>query len=432
MANGPTSLADLRKHAFLAKRVDALAIALMTTPDDAALWIGAGLSAKYSGLPTWTHFLRQLLEEHIPRDSKDFQLIASLLDSGRLAIAAECMQDVAGARVRDELVATMKGASGRLPEEFGYLGVRDVVTTNYDLVLESSLRGYQSVLPSSGLARLLSNDFKIVKIHGSVAQPDSCVLSLSHYVRAYNVNLTWYLTNVFSTCSVVFFGSSMNPSEPYFDVLRILRASGRMKGQHYAVVAVESSASAKVLGQRLQDFGIELIPYVPDEHHTFIDELLHLIDSHRGSTESMRRRLAIVRTDLDRGRSFRAALRLWHASHADIPKMSDRQVLADVVSEFFLVVLGKANGAAATGLVEQCLSSGIDLPQMMNRTLDLIGNSSRTVNAFYKLQGTFPKLEIASRTKLPLLARKFKELGEKIAEAERARIEAAQRGRLPS
>ena len=396
----------------------------MSAPDDAALWIGAGLSAKYAGLPTWTRFLRQLLESHVPWNSKDFALIASLMDSGRLAIAAECLQDVVGPKVRVALISQMNGSSGRLPDEIAYLGVRDVITTNYDTVLESSLRGYQTLLPSSGLAKLLSNDFKIVKIHGTVSIPDSCVLSLSNYVRAYNVNLNWYLTSVFSTCNVAFLGCSMNASEPYFDVLRILRATGRMKGQHFAVVAVQSDEAAKDLGHRLKEFEIELIPYIADDQHTFLDELLVHFESHRGSSVTIRRRLEVVRSDLRTGRGFRAGLRLWHASHAQVTSSHDRQALADVVAEFFISTLGRGDHADHSLFVSQCGSAGVDLPQMMLRTLDLIGNSSRTVNAFRKLRSVFLALEKAVGSKLPLLGRKLAELGQEIAEAEKARVEA--------
>lgn len=407
----PTSLAELKEHTFLAKRLDGLTRALMSEPDASALWIGAGVSAKYAGLPTWSKFLWELLETHVPRESRDFGLMSSLLDSGRLALAAECLQEVMGSKVRDALVDQMGASSRRIPDEISYLGVRDVITTNYDLVLEASLRGYQMLLPSSGLAKLLSNDFKIVKIHGSVANPDSCVLSLTNYVRAYNVNLNWYLTNIFSTCSVVFLGCSMNPSEPYFDVLRILGSTGRMKQRHFAVVAVESNEEAKILGHRLKDYGIELVPYIADENHTFLDELVGHIESHRGSSETIRHRLAVARADLEKGHTFRAGLRLWHACHAKINKVPDRQALADVVSEFFLVALERRAEADRTSFVHHCANAGINLPQMMHRTLDLIGDSSRTVNAFFKLRKVFPILEKASGERLPVLGRKFDELG---------------------
>jgi hypothetical protein len=232
------------------------------------------------------------------------------------------------------LVDTFGSQTKSLPEQFAYFSIRDVITTNYDTLLERALPWYDAISPSHGLEKLLSNEFKIIKIHGSVVDPQSCVLSLSKYVRVYNVNLHWYLTNVFSTCTCVFLGSSMNPAEPYFRVLRLLKASRRARKRHFAVVAVRNSQSGAQEGKRLQEFGVELIPYIPDSDHSFLDELLGLMESQRGSSEAIQQRLKTVRSYLGSNQPFDAAIHLWHATHANISRIPDRRALGDVVSEF--------------------------------------------------------------------------------------------------
>lgn len=410
MSESPTTLKEIESLPFLRERFGAMADAILHEPDDTVLWIGAGLSAKYGDLPTWSQFLKHLLRQHIPRANPDFKLIQGLINTGRLSIAAECLQDLIGIELLGNLVQTFGTPSRRLPEQFGYFCVRDVITTNYDTLLEQVLPWYKIVSPSDGMENLISNEFKIVKIHGSVSNPQSCVLSLSTYVRAYNVNLHWYLTNILSSCTVVFLGSSMNPSEPYFRLLRLLRTNSRTRRRHFAIMAVPNSESGRHEGRRLQEFGIELIPYIPDENHSLIDEVISYIDSKRGSSKAVQLRLKTIRRHLDAGRYFHAAIYLWHTCHADVKHRSDRRAIGDTVSEFFARALGTS--PASVDLVKRCESFRIDFAQLWQRTADLLVPSVKSVNG---LRQSLNYIQAATGGQYPYLARRVTELEEQIA-----------------
>jgi hypothetical protein len=412
VSDRPTTLEEVAQFPFLLERLDALTEAILQEPDDTVLWIGAGFSAKYAGLPTWMSFLQDLLQQNIPKDSPDFNLIQGLISSGRLAMAAECLQDVIGPKLLDTLTLAFGRPAQRLPEYLSYFGVRDVITTNYDNMLEQVLSWYESTSPSDGMEKLISNDFKIVKIHGSISEPQSCVLSLSAYVRAYNVNLHWYLASIFSNYTVVFLGTSMNPAEPYFRVLRLLRAQRRTRKRHFSIMAVPDSRSGSQEGKRLQDFGIELIPYIPDKDHSFIDEIMSYIESRRGSSTVVQNKLKAIRGHLAADRLFHAAIYLWHTCHADIPRFSDRRAIGDTVSDFFNRALA-SSGPGTTALIKQCERFGIDFPQLWQRTADLLVPSTKSVHG---LRHSLSIIELATGRKYPYLGRRLTELEQQTAQ----------------
>ena len=410
MSKNATTLEEAVSFPFIRERIGSLANAILHEPDDTVLWIGAGLSAKYGALPTWTHFLENLLNRKVSRHSRDFRLIKELIDTGRLAIAAECLQDVIGTELFQHLIETFGKPRGHLPEQLAYLSVRDIITTNYDNLLEQVLPWYETISPSEGMEKLISNKFKIVKIHGSVSDPKSCVLSLSTYVRAYNVNLHWYLNTVFSSCTVVFLGSSMNSSEPFFRVLRLLQANSRTRRRHFAIMAVGDDEGGKREGKRLQKFGIDLIPYIPNDEHSFIEEIFSYLDSKRGSSEAVQQRLKTVRAHLVAKRNFHAAVYLWHTCHAEIHSSSDRRSLGDTASEFFNKALG--NPRESADLVKKCGDCGIDLAQLWQRMADLLLPSRKSVHG---LRQSLTSIQKATVNSYPQLSRRLTEIEQQIA-----------------
>lgn len=404
-----TTISTIKRIPFLNHRLEGLVSALLTQPQNTVLWVGAGLSAKYGGLPTWTGFLRAVLESTIPPRDADYSLISSLIASGRLSIAAECLQEILGGSLFDTLKSTFGSSKGRLPMIFSYLSAREIICTNYDTLLECVMPWYDVVLPSHGIDRLLSREQKIVKIHGTILEPSSCVLSLSSYIRAYNLNLQWYLANVFSTCSVIFIGTSMSPIEPYFRALNLIRNGGRPQPEHWSIMSVPNSDAGREHGKRLERYGINLVPYIPDKDHSFIDQLLQLIDKRRGDSSVLKHRLQFARSELGAGRAFQSAITLWHASHASITEKSDRRFLGDTMHEFFIEAL---SGSAASELVSQCVKYGVDLAQLWNRYADLIIPVEKTLHG---LRQSLMLLKKATGEEYPLLLRRCEELETSLA-----------------
>jgi NAD-dependent SIR2 family protein deacetylase len=216
----PTTIQSLEKIAFLARRVEAMREAILDPKGLPALWVGAGFSAKYGRNPTWYIFLSKFLAENFAPSHEDYALIDALLKAGKLDLAVEMLVRKRRSEFYKSIESAFAKSHSSLPLFLRNWNLHDVITTNYDTLTESCFDKHDVLLPSSGMHALLSSRPKIVKIHGTAAEPSTCVASITNYVRSYDNNLEWYLTNVFQTRTVVFFGSSMNEAEPYFDILR--------------------------------------------------------------------------------------------------------------------------------------------------------------------------------------------------------------------
>ena len=369
-----TTLTEYSSYRFLRERLEAVAAIVGEAPDRTVLWVGSGLSAKFGRLPTWQSFLEALLTENEPEiGGDDGSLIRGLIRSGRLAIAAECLQDRLGERVLTRIAATFADAQASVADIISPLCPSELITTNYDTILERSLPGYQVISPYEDMERLLAPGFKIVKIHGSADRPSTCVLTLSSYVRAYNVNLRWYLTNVFSSYTVLFIGASMNAAEPFFRPLRVLRSAARKHPRHFALLAVADEAAGKREGKRLASLGVDLLPYIPDATHSFVDEFLfHLTAATRTRASSLAR-IAIARRFVQTGALREAAVILWHLA---IPHESeaDRVALGDLSSTFFSAALARPEP------LQEFAANGTALDELWLRLLGSIEPTRKALN----------------------------------------------------
>jgi hypothetical protein len=307
-------------YRFINDRIGAVKSYLSRRPQETTFWIGAGMSAKYAQLPTWRAFLDNLTKKLGGAQQREYALISSLLEHGRYSLAAECLGECFGSEISDHLREQFAAPSEcELPGFLPSSTVRDVITTNYDMLLEARLPWGRPVAPSEDLDSLLADDFKVIKLHGSVSSPDSCVLSLTSYIRAYTVNVRWYLANALTTSSVVFMGCSMNSAEPCFKVLRTLKASGRLKHKHYAVMAIESNGDGARIDDQLREYGIELIPYDIDPQHSFLDELFSDFQAALADESSIRVRLGIAQDNLLKEKVRKehmtlALIHLWNAT----------------------------------------------------------------------------------------------------------------------
>ncbi|RWY72344.1 SIR2 family protein [Rhizobium leguminosarum] len=283
----PTTIAEILNSDLLAPRLHGIAD-LMAEKRPSALWVGAGLSARFGNIPTWGHLL-ETITANAHLNTADHALITTLISNGRTAYAAEYLEDLLQGKFYDQLYKYISAPSGSLPGYMRNWGLEDIVTTNYDCLIEDTFFWYNVVLPSSGMLNLISNTRKIVKLHGTIRDRTTCVASISSYIKNYDNNMDWYLANLFQTRNVIFIGSSMERSEPYFKILRFLKDNGRIPaGGHYCIRAVKDDAEASRLGNLLETFGILLLPYIPDrnaadpsKNHQFIDDALQFIEEKR-------------------------------------------------------------------------------------------------------------------------------------------------------
>ena len=249
---------------------------------------------------------------------------------------------------------------------------------------------YTTKTPSQEPESLLVPGFKLVKLHGSVDDPSSCILTLSSYVRAYTVNLRWYLADVFSTNTVICLGTSMNPAEPFFRTLRLLKALGRFRQKRrFAILAVRDKEAGKVQGKRLDDDGIEVIPYVPDQTHQFIDDLLSRLDQSLVNSKACTSRVQHANRLTREGRAIDAAVHLWHlcrAEHSERYSLAIRRQIGDSVSNLCEKVMSDSRAAK---LLQDSAERGVPLMELLGRVSDValpgtkaIGWILRSLNAF--------------------------------------------------
>ncbi len=184
----------------------------------------------------------------------------------------------------------------------------------------------------------------------------------------------------------------MSPSEPYFEVLRILRRSGKQMPKHVAVKAYTNGDEAKWEAKKLQELGIDLVPYIPDVTHSFVDALLNSVEMRRGDSETVHARVQIARSHLKAGRKTMAAVHAWHICNSDIRSTGDRRKVADLVS----VVFSLLNDASTGGnFYVECRRCRIDLGHLWDRTAEFVDPTTKSVHGLEEALGHIERIERA-------------------------------------
>lgn len=189
------------------------------------LFIGAGVSAG-AGLPTWSKLLRDLavaasMDSDVVKalSKKDFRDQATVLERRLL---------MAGLKLR-EVVADHLNRPGRYALQHGLLASlssKEAVTTNFDNMFESAVRicGRDlAVLPASPLE---TDGRWLLKLHGSVGDPDKIVLSRSDFLdmpRQYGA-LMGLVQGLLLMRHMMFVGYSLQ-DEDFHEVVHEVRAA---------------------------------------------------------------------------------------------------------------------------------------------------------------------------------------------------------------
>ncbi len=140
-----------------------------------SLFLGAGVSVPL-GLPDWKGLLTDLngapLVDYSPADAPAI---------------AQAIADRIGTEHVHDVVAERTAISNVSPAHLllAGLGVRQNVTTNYDLAYESALAGTLGADGHRTLARENADQSKpwLLKMHGDASHPDSIVLTTNDYAR---------------------------------------------------------------------------------------------------------------------------------------------------------------------------------------------------------------------------------------------------------
>lgn len=265
-----TTFAELISYPRIRARIDNLRELFSKSPESVVPWVGAGLSLRY-GMPLWSSFVRDLILK-MPADDR---LAADHLRShGLFDLAA----DFAHMRLGDsEFASSMVGSFNRnidhtQPHPITRLHSRLVVTTNYDRVIDVTMPWLLPLLPRTFSQNAFRQEDVLLKLHGTIEDRDSWVLTRFQYATAYRKDLWDELRMLFTQHTVLFLGCSLR-TDMYLDVLRQI-PPGRA-APHYAILNVASRDEADARGPELEKLGILVIPYMTDDgDHGIVDRIL--------------------------------------------------------------------------------------------------------------------------------------------------------------
>lgn len=262
-------------------------------------YVGAGLSAQV-GFPTWLPLVRDLLrwaveEELIPGRFADS--LRAALDQGQADPVADSIVgtlDNLGekAKLFAYLQGVFLGISPPIPKTHRVLSkipFSAVLTTNLDGLLERTYAEarvrvwtHKDTEPLS--AALTRGEFFLLKLYGTLEQPETVVLAPEQYTDAIAKNLQFsqFMANLFFSRTLLFVGASLEGIEAYLSGISF---RGTRPRTHYALVGVVGTAwraKADVLKRR---YGIEVLPYTLEPDHPqvlqFLENLLGAVQEER-------------------------------------------------------------------------------------------------------------------------------------------------------
>lgn len=176
------------------------------------LFIGSGLSKRYFGAPTWRELLKSIFSM-MPEGAQRYEYTRQKLDDDPIAIGSEladqvfewaweegrskfpeefyvstvgkdCFVKYLICQYLEQITPSLEDASPEFLAEIAALSEikpHAIITTNYDLFLESVFEGYETITGQS-IIRYNTNSFgEIYHIHGDITEPSTIVLTKSDY-----------------------------------------------------------------------------------------------------------------------------------------------------------------------------------------------------------------------------------------------------------
>lgn len=256
-------------------------------------FVGAGLSVP-CGNPGWKQYLFQLAEEGYASPAE----IARLTGEGQYEEAADLVLEIMGehgfsAHVRGRFTTgvTLHGAVRLLPD----IATDAILTSNFDQVIELVFQQSGEIRIEVAVGtqhRTIIQDLAdrkriLVKLHGNAHDPDSRVLTLGEYRRAYGENgfaftqpLPEALRLIFQTRCLLFLGCSLD-SDRMMQLFKCIseQQNGQNLPSHYAFLEQPEDPTTLQLRERfVSERHILPIWYAnEDGDHKAVEALLTLL-----------------------------------------------------------------------------------------------------------------------------------------------------------
>jgi len=256
---------------------------------DVVPFVGAGLS-KPGGFPTWKDHLRQQgrtagLENAIIEDLLTRGLYEEIVDR----IEQQRGDDVFAQELRDVF-----GKNGKIPPAdylIAELFQDTIITTNYDRLIEQSFdlgggKVVEVLTPATILRSPDTAKVTIIKLHGNVDAPGSCILSKGQYANAYGADaidlalpIPQALDYYFRNSSLLFLGCGLNNDRTVrvFEAIKVkAKGAGADLPQHFSVEQCPSDEAALIArNEYLLRIGVTPI-WFPAGEFDFVEGILRL------------------------------------------------------------------------------------------------------------------------------------------------------------
>lgn len=247
--------------------------------EDTVLFIGSGIST-WSGLPFWSYLIEELAQ-FIETVGANAKLVRAEAKKGDLLQAASYGFDKLTKQQIGEFIRTTCRFGVAKPHEIHKkivsLGPRCFITTNYDNLLEESLRKWaperffrpaitnRHLTETAEIVHARAIDF-IFKPHGDAADTESIILTREQYRKLLPQGerqaALESLKMLLASRPVIYLGFSLR--DPDFMYVRDLLANTYKGGtrDHYAIMADLSEAECDYWRR---NYGIHLISYITTE-----------------------------------------------------------------------------------------------------------------------------------------------------------------------
>ena len=281
------------------------------------LFLGAGVSASATTatggrIPDWETFLTQCATKLIePMKSQ----VVRLLEEKDYLLASEIMQLALQENWVEYITHTFgqKATPSSLHRAIAQLRQRIIITTNFDKLLEAAWEANDTSATHypNVISDLSENVFKvlkdhagkyIIKIHGTVDNPQSLIFSRSEYIRSAfgSVRYHSFLESLLLNYTFIFLGFSLN-DPAILSLMELYALRYPSSRPHYIFSSGPIETNIIAINKRLRK--LNQIVYDPKDGH---QELVGLIKSLGKEADRQRRNLVAemlsVQTTLDNER----------------------------------------------------------------------------------------------------------------------------------